>query len=331
MRTETLRPFRPHPLLRNGHLQTLFCLLNRRRTNPFTATAGHEVPVSHGDSIYVHEDCPNGWQPGDPVTLLVHGLGGSHRSSYITRIACKLFIANVRTYRMDMRISGAAAGRSRKSYHAGLTDDLMAALALVRKESSRSPVTVIGFSLGGNLLLKMLGDLGGRATEYLDSAIAVCPPLDLGEAVKSLRGGLRRIYDRHFVRMLMRQLERNAERMGEPWSFQQMPVSLYDFDQKHTAPTWGFASAEEYYARSSCGPHLVNIECPTIILAARDDPMIPTHQYEQTPMSDRVQPVLTRHGGHVGFIAARGDDPDRHWMDWRIIEWVQSFHDAQAT
>jgi len=322
MHPDAFPPFRPHPLLRNGHLQTLSLFLARRRDNPFTKTVQHRVPVSHEDNVVLHDDRPAAWRQGDPTVLMLHGLGGSHRSLYITRIAGKLFHRGVRTFRLDMRMCGAAAGLAHRSYHAGLTGDALAAIARIAAKASSSPLTAIGFSLGGNLLLKMLADHRHDLQGRLRRAIAVCPPLDLAGSVRSLQVGARRFYDRHFVRLLMRQLARNAERRGEPCPLERIPESLYDFDERYTARIWGFASAEDYYTRSSCGPGLVKIECPTIILAAADDPMIPRRQYEATPRSLAVDMSLPPSGGHLGFIAARNSDPDRHWMDWRILEWV---------
>ncbi len=315
-------PFRPHPFLWNGHLQTLALLFHRPDPIPFPDTELRFVTLDDGDAIALHDDCPPGWATGCPTVLMLHGLGGSHRSLYLQRIARKLFDRGVRTFRMDMRICGAAAGSARKSYHAGLTNDLRAAIREIRERISDSPLAGIGFSLGGNLLLRMLGENGGKPDADVDAAIAVCPPLDLGGSVRHLRRGIRKYYDRRFVTMLMRQLERNAEKQGGSFSLPEVPTSLYDFDRIHTAAVWGFASADDYYAQCSCGPVLEEITVPTVILASRDDPMIPAVQYEQAEYSSLVRLHLARRGGHMGFIGRRGQDPDRYWMDGRVVDWV---------
>jgi predicted alpha/beta-fold hydrolase len=292
----------------------------------------HRVVLCDDDAVVLHDDCPLGWQPGDRTALLLHGLSGCHSSQYMQRIGAKLNAAGVRTFRKDLRGCGAGAGLSRLPYHSGRSDDAADALRFIAELCPGSPATIIGFSLGANIVLKLLGELGASPCGGLDSAVAVSPPVDLKVCSKNLSRWSNKIYDDHFVRSLWRAAQSRASSDGlkgrvsdqATRRFQmprRRPRRLYDFDDVYTAPISGFRDAEHYYSVCSSGQFVPLIRLPTLVIAAADDPMIPVRLYDRVKWPADVQLHITRGGGHLGFIGRRGVDADCRWMDWRVVEW----------
>lgn len=322
-----LTPFRQHPLLRGGHVQTLAGVFLPGARHPYRAQQ-LRVQLADGDQIVLHDDCPAGWRPGDRTALLIHGLAGCHQSPYMQRIAARLAERGVRTFRMDLRGCGAGFGLARLPYHGGRSEDAAAAIAAIAETCPGSPTTAIGFSLGGNITLKLLGELGDASCGGLDSAIAVCPPIDLQAAVERMALPLNRPYDRHFVRLLLRQLRERQRKLPDAPApaFKRSPWGLWEFDDQYTAPVSGFGSAANYYRLASSAQFAAAIRRPTLVIASRDDPLAPWRPLQ--PLADLpcVQLEITERGGHLGFIGTAGIDPDRRWLDWRIVEWVAAIH-----
>jgi predicted alpha/beta-fold hydrolase len=318
-----LPPFRPHPLIRGGHAQTVAGVWWPGRLRPYAA-APHQVRLDDGDIVVLHDDKPAAWTAGGPVALLVHGLAGCHLSPYMVRIAEKLNAAGVRSFRLDLRDCGAGQGLARQPYHAGRSDDVLAALRAVTALCADSDISLVGFSLGGNLVLKLLGETPDALPSRLARAMAVNPAIDLAACAQAMQARLARHYDRHLVGLLWRRLQRrSAELGGAPLcDFSRTPRALIEFDELFTARAAGFESAQHYYARSSAAQFLPNIRVPTLVLTAQDDPMVPGHIFQRVNCSLSVTIHVAEGGGHLGYIGRRGVDPDRRWMDWRVVEWV---------
>jgi hypothetical protein len=282
------------------------------------------VTLSDGDQIVLHDDCPAGWQPSDRSVLLLHGLAGSHESGYMRRIAHKLGAAGVRAFRMDLRGCGAGAGLARLPYHSGRSEDAAAALEAIALWLPHSPTTLAGFSLGANITLKLLGEIEDLRCGNLDSAVAVCPPVDLAACSRQISRGSNRLYDRFFVKLLLRQI--HAARLLSsdmaPGPSVRRPRTLWEFDNGFTAVVCGFGTADNYYRAASSAQFVSRIRVPTLILASRDDPMIPCGALEELDLPRAVHLHLSNHGGHLGFFGRAGVDPDRRWMDWRVVQWV---------
>ena len=319
-----LPPFKVHPFLRTAHLQTVIAPYLPFRQTPYAAKQ-HVVVLADGDRVVLHDDVPRQWQPGGHVALLVHGLGGSYQSGYVARAAAKLSHLGVRAVRMDLRGCGAGYQLARKPVHAGRSDDVAAALACIRKLCPASPIVVVGYSMGGNLVLKMAGEFGENVPAQLDSIVSIAPPLDLHACSKHLRSGVNRIYDKHYVWRCIRAVERRLRHMPTALhrNLWPRPRSLREFDNMFTAPLGGFRDADDYYEQSSARRVVPNIRVPTLILAAADDPIVPVSGFEQIAYPDCVHVRLAAAGGHMGFFGRAGSDPDRRWMDWRVVDWVK--------
>ena len=321
--------FLPPWVLRNGHVQTLVgTYVFGRWTNhsvlvPIASTTG-EVLLNDGDRLVYHDDCPAEWQPGDRVALLLHGLAGSHLSPYMIRIASKLNQRNVRTFRLNWRGCGTGVSLARYPYHSGRTDDVLATIAELQRLCPMSPLCLIGFSMGGNITLKLLGETGALAngTAGVTRAVAVCPPIDLLVTVESLKSGLASWYDAYFAKACIRDVRRRQELrpdaiVPEGW-YEQLPRTMREFDDSFTAPVCGFASGAEYYKRSSALQFLPTITTPTLIIASQDDPVVPFSPSSEAVLSGSTKLMAPKHGGHMGFVTTVGPG----WLDEQVIDWT---------
>jgi predicted alpha/beta-fold hydrolase len=320
-----LPDFLPHRLLPGGHLQTLAAFLVPQRL-PDYAASQHVVTLADGDRIVLHDDCPREWQAGDRTALLIHGLAGCHGSPYLVRLADRLNAVGVRTFRMDLRGCGAGLSLARLPYHSGRSEDAAAALEEIARLCPGSPTALIGFSLGGNITLKLLGEAGSAPPRNLVCGVAVCPPVDLAVCVAALARPLYRWYDRYFARLLLTRLEEKRRAMPEAAlvDFVRRPRGIYQFDDAFTAPVCGYGTADNYYRQASSLPLLSHISVPTLILAAEDDPLVLSEPLRKASLSSSTCLHMARCGGHLGFVSRRTADPDRRWMDWRIVDWVRS-------
>jgi uncharacterized protein len=321
--------FRSHALLKGGHRQTLIGFLFRG-VGYSAGRKQHSIELPDGDRLILHDDQPESWQCGDSVALLLHGLAGCHGSAYMVRVGEKLNARGVRVFRLDHRGCGAGTDLARFPYNAGRSEDVRAAFLKVRALCPGSPSAIVGFSLSGNMLLKMLGedssaagDAGSeRATPTC--AVAVNPPVDLALCGEALRRRENRLYERHFVKLLGKQVDQRVARFPDAprpkWS--SLPDRLRDFDDGYTAPASGFDGVEDYYERCSGEQFVKSIRVPTLVLTARDDPLIPVQSFESLS-TEHVAAVIAPHGGHLGYIGTRNGDPDRRWMDWRIVDWLE--------
>lgn len=317
----TQAAFRPQRFLSNPHAQTIVPYF-AGASPMFAATVQHRVALPDADTIILHEDRSR--ETERSAALLIHGLGGCHASPYMCRLASKLIRRGVRTFRMDLRGCGAGAGLAVHPYHAGRSDDLDAALECIARLCPDLEIALVGFSLGGNIVLKWLAELRGPPSANVSRAVAVCPPIDLRRCVSALPRALGGMYERYFTRLLLRRVRENA--VNNPNAAQldapRRPRSLYEFDDVFTAPRSGFESADHYYRECSSAAMLPEIRLPTRIVAARDDPLVLFDVFEHVRLSDSCKLLVTDHGGHVGFIGRSGVDPDRWWLDWRIVDWL---------
>jgi predicted alpha/beta-fold hydrolase len=313
-------PFEPPRWLRGPHAQTIVgsFLSGRARLE---STRLHHLALPDGDQLVLHDDRPVSWRPGEQTALLIHGLGGCHSSPYMRRIAARLVARNRRVFRLDLRGSGAGEKLARLPYHAGLTADILVAMDKITNECPGSPLVVAGFSLGGNMLLKLLGELGTDGRSRVQRALAVCPPIDLHACAARLEGPSGRFYDRYFVRLLCRRLAKRRE----PTDIAIPRLRrLREFDDFYTARISGFRDVGDYYDRTSAAAFIPAIDVPTWIIAARDDPVVDFRPFEKVAYPPRVALTITDRGGHLGYLARRGLDPDRFWLDWRLMSWLTS-------
>lgn len=313
--------FRPFLLLAGGHRQTLAAHYIATEYQ-LAGTTQHQVALDDGDQLVLHDDRPNRWQPGDPVALMVHGLCGSHQSRYVVRIAHKLHDRGVRTFRIDLRGCGAGEKLARTSTHCGRWSDLEPPIVRIGELAPGSPLTLCGFSLGGALSLNLAATPTAPAT--LARVVAICPPVDLFAVERLLKRPLNKQYDQYFARTLWKMVVERAETIPGAPQVQHLPRprKLREFDEAYTVPLGGYRDADDYYEQASVVGRLEQIKLPTRIIAAANDPIVPIEPLRTASLGERTHLLATGCGGHLGFVGRRGTDPDRYWLDWRVIEWV---------
>ena len=330
MRDGSLLSFRPFPLLGRPHVQTVVAAkLNLPLAPP---SRRHVVDLGDGDRLVLEVSTPPAWRPDQLTVLLIHGLCGCGRSPYLLRLARKLYRRGVRAARMNLRGCGPGRDLARKPYHSGRSDDALAAVEHLRRHSPQSLVALVGFSLGGNIALKLAGELGMAALGRVEQVIAVCPPVDLAACSRRLSQPSNRFYERLFVKLLHADALRRHTRFPDlrlPAFPQRM--SLFDFDEIYTAPQCGFTSARDYYERSSSAPLLPRIAVPCRILLAADDPLIDAAVLDTLPLPPNVQVARTALGGHLGFLGVPGRPGGFHWLDWRLLGWLSGMHGLSLT
>ncbi len=313
--------FRPLPLLGNAHVQTV---LGALLPGPEVAPAARErhIPLPDGDRLVVHDSQPSGWCDGAPIAMLVHGLGGSHRSGYMQRLADILWRRGHRVLRLDLRGCGRGLALARRSYNAGCSGDVRAVIETVAMSSPRSPVLLAGFSLGGNIVLKLAGECSEQPLPSLTRVAAVAPPIDLERCSEMIALPRNRVYELHFLRDLLA-LARRRQRVFREQRALRFPrqMTLWLFDDLYTAPQGGFAGALDYYRRSSSAAFIPAIQVPTLILTSRDDPFVAVEPFESLPASSNVDVRIIPRGGHLGFLGWDGAGGIR-WAERRVAEWL---------
>jgi predicted alpha/beta-fold hydrolase len=224
---------------------------------------------------------------------------------------------------MNLRGAGAGFGRARRFYHSGLTEDVRAVASWLARTAPGSPIALVGFSLGGNLVLKLAAEAAEAPLTGLDCVVAASPPLDLVACCRHIQRPENRVYDRNFVRLLVREVRRLHEVYPELGPPDLAGVrSLFDFDNRYTAPRNGFAGADDYYAHCSAGPLLSRIRVPGLIIHAMDDPFIPPGPFHRLVRPESLRLELWPTGGHLGFVCRFRCGGDRHWLDARLTSWL---------
>lgn len=313
--------FRPLPFLRNPHVQTVLAALVPGLHCP-RPDARHVVALPDGDAVVLHNNTPPGWQRGDPLALLVHGLSGSHLSPHIRRLAALLLAHRVRVVRMDLRGAGAGLPLARRVYHAGRSSDIRAALEAIHAWSPSSPLLLAGLSLGGALVLKMAAEAADHPVPGLARLAACAPPIDLPRCSALLALPRNRIYEANFIRDLMLNA-RLRQRFFPDLPPLRLPrrLTMRLFDELYTAPRSGFAGADDYYRSASCASLIPRIQVPTLILTARDDPFIAVEPFEELKVPPNVEVRIAPHGGHIGFLGWDGAGGIR-WAERRMAAWL---------
>jgi len=316
-----IEQFRPAPFLGNRHVQTLLGHFWKGSLPPLHARERH-VLLPDGDRLVLHDCLPDTWQPGGLIALLVHGLGGCHLSGPVQRLSALLLSRGVRAVRIDLRGCGRGAAFARRIYNGGCSGDLRTALAEIRQWDAAAPLVLVGFSLGGNIVLKLAGEAAAAEVPGLVRIAAVAPPIDLELCAAMLAASHNRLYEMHFIRALVRQVrkvERHAPR--QPRTRFPVRLTLRRFDDLYTAPRGGFTDALDYYRRSSALRLIPQIKVPALVLTAQDDPFIALDPFERLSVPPQVSVRIVAQGGHLGFLGWEGRMIVR-WAERHVAEWL---------
>jgi predicted alpha/beta-fold hydrolase len=314
-----MEPFEPAWWCRGPHRQTLWAALARRP--PAVRLRRERLELPDGDFLDLDWAAD---RPSGPRVLLLHGLEGSARSNYARGMLAALTRLGFRPALLHFRGCSGEPNRLDRSYHSGETGDLDRVVRLLRAREPSAPLAVVGYSLGGNVLLKWLGEQGERAP--VQAAVAVSVPFVLEESVRRMARGLSRLYQWRLLAALRRSLRRKFDGRPAPIAPAEL-ARLRDFrtfDERVTAPLHGFGGAAHYYRAASCRPYLARIAVPTLIVHAADDPFLTAAAIPAAhELAPPVRLELSARGGHVGFVAGRWPWRARYWLEERVPAWLQ--------
>jgi predicted alpha/beta-fold hydrolase len=328
-----LTAFEPHPWLTSGHLQTI--VGNFLPRPPFTLPAEAEtveVDAADGSRILCH--CH--WQPelvraARLTVVLLHGLNGSSNSRYIRGVTARAWDAGMNVVRMNMRNCGGSEAMTPTLYHSGRSGDVGVVVRHFTERFGLERVALVGYSMGGNMVLKLAGEWGARRP--LVAVATVCPAIDLANCADALHETPNLIYERHFLRALMQHFHYKAALFPGVYRSDNLgPVrSIREFDQKIVAPHCGFSDADDYYYRAASARVIDGIAVPTLILRAQNDPfirLIPETR-ERILANPNIELIEPRHGGHCAFLSRRSAD-GVHWAEAAVIRYLQSVTEANS-
>ena len=309
--------------LRNRHAMTLAGNFLPRRNN-LPAPEECLFPVADQAQVLCH--CH--WQPEaeqKPAIIIVHGLEGSSLSQYVIGTASKAWDAGMSIVRMNMRTCGGTERLSPTLYHSGLSSDVGAVLRQVVEKKKLQRVGLVGYSMGGNLVLKLAGELGADAPAELKAVAAVSPAADLAASADAMHLWANRMYEWKFLVSLMRRFERKRALFPDIYKrVPRWPASIREFDDVITARYSGFESADDYYARAGAARVIEKIALPTLAIHAEDDPFIRLLPQTREKMlaNPHITLLETSHGGHCAFLA-QPNGYDGRWAERQIIHFFR--------
>jgi len=317
-----MKPFEPHPLLRNPHAQTLALAFLLRRFPRLPRSVPREFEIEPGSRI--RGECH--WQkvPRErPTLVLVHGLEGSSESGYMLGLAERAFVAGWNAIRLNQRNCGGTESLTPTLYNSGLSGDYRAILNELIERDSLPQIFFAGYSMGGNLVLKMAGELGEGAPPQLYGVAGVCPCVELGICADAVGFPRNFIYQDHFVRSLKKRIRRKAKLFPGEYDLDPMVLikTLREFDDKITARYCGFRDATDYYDRSSALQFADRIRVPTLIVTAQDDPFVPFSSFSDLRLTNNthIRLIAPERGGHCAFISRYAGEV-RFWAEACLME-----------
>lgn len=315
--------YRPHTYLGHHHVQTVYPTLFRRV--PVLNYQRQRLELDDGDFLDLDWSAA-GAQPSDRVVIMCHGLESSSNAHYIRGMTYALNAAGVDVVCMNFRGCSGEPNRLLRSYHSGVTEDLRSVLAAVRHADLAAgkprAISLIGFSLGGNVILKCLGE--GEGLAGVMNAVVLSVPCDLASSATRLMQGFNQVYMRRFIKFLVAKLAIKNQVLGAQFdldAFRRMRT-FAEFDAAYTAPQHGYASAAKYWQQCSSRYYLSGIRVPTLLLNAGDDPFLTPacYPWEQARDHAYLHLEVPRHGGHVGFIAR--NNRGRYWHEERALAFL---------
>jgi predicted alpha/beta-fold hydrolase len=326
--------FQPRRFIINGHLQTIMGnYLPRINSLPTPEAQLVEVSPATSDQISSQVLCHCHWQPENirslrPTAIIVHGLEGSSNSQYVVGNSDKLWRAGCNIIRMNMRNCGGTEALSPTLYHSGLSNDVLAVMNFFIARQGLRSMSLIGYSMGGNLVLKLAGELGTAAPSELHSVVGVSPALDLGPSADALHRPHNRLYEIKFLRALVSRYRRKVALFPHVYD-PNLAIgvrSLRELDDRITALYSGFAGAEDYYYRAAAARVIDRIAVPTLILHALDDPFvrITDESCSRLDANPNIRLITTHHGGHCAFLAQPDADTgyDGYWAEHTLLRFL---------
>ncbi|HWZ81772.1 MAG TPA: alpha/beta fold hydrolase [Terriglobales bacterium] len=317
----------PRRGLRGGHVQTVASFLIQRRFN-LPAPEERFIEVAPGVQVLCH--CH--WQADRtrPMTIIiVHGLEGSSESQYSLGVAEKALAAGMNVIRYNQRNCGGTDAMAPVLYHSGLSEDIAAVSRELIAHNRISQLALVGFSMGGNLVLKLAGEWGAQGPPQFRAVAACCPAMDLAASADALHEPANRLYEQFFLFSLRRRMIRKASLFPGHFDVARMRGmrTLRDFDHQVTAYYCGFSSADDYYARAAASNVVDKISVPALIVHAANDPFIRIlpETREKIAANPNINFVEVEDGGHCAFVGTRNGHDDGFWAETQIVNFLREF------
>jgi len=312
--------------LTNGHLMTVYCWGKPRAFPALPPPTERYFEIEPATRVLAH--CH--WQrdpAAHPALIALHGLEGSSAAHYMRGIAAKAHGRGFNVVLLNQRNCGGTEALSHGLYHSGLTADAAHVIAELRREGINR-VVVAGYSLGGNLALKLAGDYGSAPPSSLKGVCAISPVIELAACVNALERRANFVYQWNFVRGLKARMRRKAAAHPGRFSLERLPLvrTVRQFDEYFTAPHFGFQDADDYYFRASAMRVVDRIRIPALVITAEDDPFVPVEIFRDAQLrrNPHINVVVTRHGGHCGFVSNANGSDDGYWAERRLVGFAET-------
>jgi predicted alpha/beta-fold hydrolase len=320
-------PFVPHSAIRNGHAQTIIGSFIPRST-PLLNALSKPRYFDVAPHTQVLGDCS--WQANKsecPTLILLHGMEGSIDSGYMRGTAEQALAAGFNVLRLNHRNCGGTENLTPTLYHAGLTDDVQRIIAELIDKEALKQIYIVGYSLGGNVALKLAGEYGAAIPKEVKGFVAVSPSMDLSSCADAIEMRSNFLYHARFIYSLRNRMKLKAQLFPEQYDIKKLRGvwTIRKFDDMYTSRHAGFRDVHDYYERASAIQVISRIAVPTLILQSKDDPFIPFAPFESRAVKENPNIALlaTDHGGHVGFISASKDAAKRFWYEKKIVEFAE--------
>ena len=319
--------FEPRPSLLNGHWMTLYSWGNPRYFPRLPAPTRRYFDVAPATRVVA--DCHWHARPWEHTTIIaLHGLNGSSDAHYMRGLGAKAFERGMNVVRLNQRNCGDTEHLSEGLFHSGLTADAAHVVHELTHVDGLPAIAVAGYSLGGNLALKLAGEYGPWAPATLVGVAAVSPIIEISECTRALERPGNALYQWNFVRDLKRRMRRKDE--VRPGGFDLAPLrkirTVREFDETYTAPYFGFRDAEDYYHRASAMRVIDRVSIPALVITAADDPFVPSQPFHDPKVTGNthIDLRLCTHGGHCGFVGSRSAQDDGYWAEKQIVDFVDA-------
>ena len=329
------RPFKPHPLFTNGHTQTLGAYAWPRRALLLSGLGDEERVFEVEPDVRLLAHCR--WQTAaprakHPTLLLIHGLEGSSTSRYMLGAAAKAYRLGFNVLRLNLRNCGDTEHLTPTLYNSGMSGDIRAVVRELIERDRLGRIFLVGFSMSGNMVLKMAGEDAERIPAEVAGVCAVSPSVDLSSCAEAINLRANWVYRQSFLRSLRRRIRNKKRLYPDLYDTSELHLvrTIRDFDERYTAVDGGYKDADDYYRRASALPLIPHIRVPSLIIHAQDDPFIPFQPLLEACVTTNPYVLLLapERGGHVGFVAADTfGGEDRFWAENRAVEFCRLVQD----
>jgi uncharacterized protein len=319
-------PFVPHSTFKNGHAQTIVGSFIRRHTPLLTAKSEPRYFDVAPKTRVLGDGCWQANRAEVPTLILLHGMEGSIDSGYMRGTAEQALAAGFNVLRLNHRNCGGTENLTPTLYHAGLTDDVQRIINELIDKDGLQQLYVVGYSLGGNVALKLAGEYGEAIPQQIKGFIAVSPSMDLSSCADAIEMRSNFLYHARFIISLRNRMKLKARLFPEQYDIKKLRGiwTIRKFDDMYTSRHSGFRDVYDYYEKASAVQVIGKIAVPTLILHSKDDPFIPFAPFESRQLKGNANIALlaTEHGGHVGFLSTSRDTTKRFWYEKKIVDFI---------